>query len=91
MLMLYAHTQAGAQSLMLMLRERMAATLEEEEKSPNVNVSRYAKYKRSWLFGQGKVSLSVCLSVCLSLCLSVTGLCPCVCVSESVCVRNPKL
>eukprot|EP00802_Teleaulax_amphioxeia_P004327 Tamp_04331.p1 GENE.Tamp_04331~~Tamp_04331.p1 ORF type:complete len:794 (-),score=155.13 Tamp_04331:646-3027(-) len=51
----YMEREAGAQSLMLMLRERMAATLEEEEKSPNVNVSRYANYKRSWLFGQGKV------------------------------------
>jgi len=51
----YMEREAGAQSIMMMLRERMGASLELEESSPSPNVRKFAYNKRSWLYGVEKV------------------------------------
>ena len=51
----YMEREAGAQKLMMMLRDRMAESLEVEENSDSANVRRFASIKRNWLHGQDKV------------------------------------
>ena len=51
----YMEREAGAESIMLKLREGMEASLEVEEKSPSANVRRFAAIKRTWLYGSDKV------------------------------------